>query len=75
MPDAIGDGSRAVVGRRRGLFSGRGYGDAGVRPGAAASGDAFAGPAIVEQLDSTTVVWPGQRAAVDESLNLLLTRG
>ena len=33
------------------------------------------GPAIVEQLDSTTVVWPGQWAAVDGALNMVLTRG
>ncbi|MGI9009047.1 MAG: hypothetical protein ACR2FU_23145 [Streptosporangiaceae bacterium] len=30
------------------------------------AGEAVAGPAIVHQLDSTTVVLPGQRARVDE---------
>ena len=38
------------------------------------SGDAVAGPAIIEQLDSTTVVWPGQRARVDAYRNLILER-
>lgn len=37
-------------------------------------GDAIAGPAIVEQLDSTTVIWADQIATVDGYSNLLLTR-
>ena len=32
----------------------------------------FDGPAIVDQLDSTTVVYPGQRALVDEYLNIII---
>jgi N-methylhydantoinase A len=38
------------------------------------SGDAISGPAIIEQLDSTTVVWPDQTAKVDAYGNLLLER-
>ncbi len=38
-------------------------------------GMALAGPAIVEQLDSTTVVFPGDRAAVDEAGNLVIALG
>jgi len=34
------------------------------------AGAAFAGPAVVEQLDSTTLVPPGWRAEVDEWLNI-----
>ena len=37
-----------------------------------AAGSTFAGPAIVEQLDSTTVIHPGQRAEVDALGNLLI---
>ncbi len=37
-------------------------------------GDMLSGPAIVEQLDSTTVVWPDQTAKVDAYGNLLLER-
>ena len=37
------------------------------------AGAALAGPAIVEQLDSTTVVPPGWQAEVDEWLNLRLS--
>jgi len=33
-------------------------------------GDAIDGPAVVEQLDSTTMIFPGQRCVVDEYLNL-----
>jgi N-methylhydantoinase A len=36
-------------------------------------GDAIAGPAIVAQLDATTVIPPGWRASVDGYLNLVLT--
>ncbi len=37
-----------------------------------AVGAAIAGPAVVEQLDSTTVVLPGQRATVDPFGNLVI---
>ncbi len=37
-----------------------------------APGHAFAGPAVVEQLDATTVVYPGQQATVDSTGNLLI---
>jgi N-methylhydantoinase A len=37
------------------------------------AGDQLAGPAIVEQYDSTTVVCPGQTAAVDRFGNLVVT--
>ncbi|MBM3485825.1 MAG: hydantoinase/oxoprolinase family protein [Alphaproteobacteria bacterium] len=39
------------------------------------AGDRFAGPAVVEQFDSTTVVLAGQRAEVDRFGNLILTAG
>jgi N-methylhydantoinase A len=41
--------------------------------GKLAPGHRIAGPAIVEQLDSTTVVYPGQIAEVDDFLNIVLT--
>jgi len=37
------------------------------------SGDALVGPAIVEQMDTTTIVPPGFTARVDAMLNLLMT--
>jgi N-methylhydantoinase A len=38
-----------------------------------ASGDSFEGPAIVEQMDTTTVVPPGARVDVDRFGNLIIT--
>jgi N-methylhydantoinase A len=35
-------------------------------------GDTFAGPAIVPQMDATTVVPPGWTARVDDEANLIL---
>jgi N-methylhydantoinase A len=40
-----------------------------------APGHTLRGPAIVEQFDSTTVVYPGQTAEVDSYKNLVLTVG
>ena len=37
-----------------------------------ASGASFEGPAIVEQMDSTTVIPPSTRATVDDYLNLII---
>jgi N-methylhydantoinase A len=39
------------------------------------SGNRIVGPAIIEEYGSTTVVFPGQQAAVDRFGNLLLTPG
>jgi N-methylhydantoinase A len=36
------------------------------------SGNRFTGPAIVEQMDATTVVLPGMVALVEPYLNLIL---
>jgi N-methylhydantoinase A len=38
-------------------------------------GDVVTGPAIIEELDATTVVHPGYQAQVDQPGNLLLRRG
>lgn len=37
------------------------------------AGHVIPGPAIVEEYDSTTVVWPGQRATVDRFGSLIIT--
>jgi N-methylhydantoinase A len=72
--DAEGDASRAVVAERNVYFRNEAlktniYDRSKLQPG-----DSIDGPAIVEQLDSTTVVWADQTATVDGYLNLLLTR-
>lgn len=38
-------------------------------------GAAFDGPAVVEQSDTTTVVYPGQRCSVDDRGNLIIATG
>ncbi len=43
------------------------YAREGLRPG-----NRFSGPAIVEQMDATTLVPPGTTARVDAYLNLIL---
>jgi N-methylhydantoinase A len=40
--------------------------------GSLAFGDAIVGPAVIEQLDSTTLLFPGDQATVDAYLNLAI---
>ena len=74
VPAASGDASRAVTGARRVYFHNEAADTPVYDRTRLAPGDSLAGPAIVEQLDSTTVVWPNQSATVDSALNMLLTR-
>ncbi len=67
----------AIVGRRRAFLPEQdGWGDVPLfdrsRLGAGAT---ILGPAIVEQMDSTTLVLPGQRATTDEFGNLIIDNG
>ena len=73
-PEVGPDASGAVVERRSVWLAEAGdfadtpvYGREALRPG-----NGFAGPAIVEQMDATTVVPPGWAARVDAYLNLIL---
>lgn len=43
--------------------------------GGLAAGNELRGPAIIEQMDSTTVIFPGQRAEIDEYRNILIREG
>jgi len=62
--------------RRRVYFAGRGWIDtACVQREALGAGARVVGPAIVEQLDATTVVPPGQRGRVDRFGNLIIRAG
>ena len=38
-------------------------------------GDGLAGPAVIEQLDATTLLYPGDRLSVDAASSLLITLG
>jgi N-methylhydantoinase A len=67
------DATGAIVDEHEVLFGGERvptkiYDRSLLKPGAA-----FAGPAIVTEFDSTTVVLPGHRAAVDVNFNILIT--
>ena len=57
---------------RQVYFAGRSYETPIFRRDALAAGAALAGPAIIEQLDATTALWPGQRLEVDRYGQLLL---
>jgi N-methylhydantoinase A len=62
--------------RRRVYFAGRGWIDAAcLQREALGAGARIVGPAIVEQLDATTVVPPGQRGQVDRFGNLVIRAG
>jgi N-methylhydantoinase A len=62
----------ALRGDRRVYFDGRPVTASIYDRTALTPGDSIEGPSIVEQLDSTTVVWPGQTAHVDAFGNLVL---
>ncbi len=71
-----GDGAAAVTGARSVYFGPRhGHRECAiVDRGALAPGDAFSGPAIVEQYDSTVVVPPAWAVRVDGHSNLIIER-
>ena len=69
------DASSAVVGSRR-VYEGGGkfadytlYDRAKLR-----NGNVVCGPAVIEQMDSTTIVLSGQKATVDPYLNMMIER-
>ena len=62
--------------RRRVFFAGAGWRECPcVDRETLGAGAVVAGPAVVEQLDSTTVIPPGQRATVDRVGNLVVRAG
>lgn len=73
-PDAGPDASGAIVGRREVWFPETGgFVDCPIYDREKLkSGNVFAGPAIVEQMDATTVLLPGMTARVEPYLNLIL---
>jgi 5-oxoprolinase (ATP-hydrolysing)/N-methylhydantoinase A len=76
VPGRAGDG--AAPGRRRALFlpGGRGFVDAPVyRRYDLAGGVVITGPAVVEEAEATTLLWPGDTLTVDAGQNLVITIG
>jgi N-methylhydantoinase A len=76
-PDATGPVQAALKERRPAYFASlASYVDCPVYDRARlAPGHAFAGPAIVEQLDATPVLRPQQRLLVDRFGNFVITQG
>ncbi|MGI9657928.1 MAG: hydantoinase/oxoprolinase family protein [Gaiellaceae bacterium] len=72
-PVTAGGGAEgALIGRRAVYFEGSAVDTAIFSRDQLGSGDVFAGPAIVEQTDSTSVVPPGANVSVDEYGNLII---
>lgn len=75
IPRGTGDGGEALKSDRRVYF--RDKRDAVACPvydrERLGAGDAFRGPAIVEEWNTTTIVHPGQRLGVDDYGNLIIT--
>ena len=71
-----GTGGPVTPGRRRMFVDGAGWLEAAVYERTRLpAGFEITGPAIIEQLDSTTLLVPGSRARVDERFNLICATG
>jgi N-methylhydantoinase A len=70
----LGGSSREAPGRKSVWFGGEQMEAAVYQRSALGSGDRFAGPALVHQFDTTTLVPPGWVADVDATGNLILER-
>ena len=72
IPKGSGDVSSALIHQSRFFYEG-GWHEAGIYDrGRLGADDVVAGPAIVSEMDSTTVVLPGHSATVDAVGNLLI---
>jgi len=70
------DPSAAVKGYRDVYFDQEGWQRSAIyERGLLGAGAAFSGPAVIEEPASSTVIFPGQKAAVDEFGNLIMETG
>ena len=65
----------AAAGKRNAWFAGKRYATPAYRRDALLAGNRIAGPALVEEHASTTVLMPGDRLRVDDHGNLILEIG
>jgi N-methylhydantoinase A len=73
VPDRAAGGSAAALAGTRSVYFDREFVETPwYRRRLLAPGAILAGPAVVEQMDCTTVILPGQRARVDRHLNLIV---
>jgi N-methylhydantoinase A len=63
---------RAIIGRKQVWFNERSVETAQYERGKLTPGDTFAGPAVIYQYDTTTVIPPGWQVHVDEYRNLVV---
>jgi N-methylhydantoinase A len=75
MPEGEGSADVALLDRRPVAFGGQWIETAVYRRDRLRPGHAFPGPAVVAQMDATTVIPPGWRARVDGYGNLVVERG
>ena len=75
--EGSGDAQAALKGTRPVCFDGTdGFVETPIYARAElAQGNAIAGPAIIEEFDSTTVLWPRQSASVDNRANIIISTG
>ncbi len=75
--EGSGDAQAALKGTRPVCFDGTdGFVETPIYARAKlAQGNAIAGPAIIEEFDSTTVLWPRQSASVDNRANIIISTG
>ncbi len=70
---AVRDDLPPASGHRQVVFSESGPTDAAIiQRDQLLPGHAVVGPAVIEQLDTTTLVYPGDRAVVDKGRNLII---
>lgn len=75
VPFSMSDAHAQPIDRRRVIYEGRPLETPVYERGALPTGAPFTGPAIIEQLDSTTIVPPGCRATVETGGNIIIEFG
>ena len=72
MPKGGADPQAAVVGLQEVYMDGRSLGAKVYQRAKLAAGNVIAGPAIVIEMDSTTIILPGHQGIVDDIGNILI---
>jgi N-methylhydantoinase A len=72
LPSGNGDPSTAIYAKTKIFFEGRDHDASILDRSALKSGDLIRGPAVVTEMDSTTLVLPEHTGAVDQFGNILI---
>jgi N-methylhydantoinase A len=74
LPILAAGAAAEAVARRRTLFAAGDWYDTPVfRRDSLAPGQALAGPAVIEQMDTTSLIFPGDHCVVDDQGNMIVT--